>query len=148
MTLGTGAQFVQISSEPRTDPAGRTHLYRAADSVNWYALAAVQNAGLALDWVREVLQATWDEMYGSAALPPDTDGLLFLPSLAGERPHHSLLSNRGAFLGLRSDHRREQLLHASLKGVAFGLRVAFAALPIASETAALRLAGGGSEHPA
>ncbi|HEY1350271.1 MAG TPA: xylulokinase [Ktedonobacteraceae bacterium] len=147
LTLGSGAQFVQIS-EPRIDPAGRTHLYRAADGVNWYTLAAVQNAGLALDWVREILQATWDEVYASAALPPAADGPLFLPYLTGERPHHPLPSSRGAFLGLCSDHRREQLLHATLEGVAFGLRIACAALSAASSTATLHLAGGGSEHPA
>jgi xylulokinase len=148
LTLGSGAQFVQICSLPRVDPAGRTHLYRAADGVNWYILAAVQNAGLALNWVCQILRATWDELYASAALPPEPAGPRFLPSLTDERPHHPFPSNRGAFLGLRSDHRREQLLHATLEGVAFGLRIACEALPAAREAGALRLAGGGSEHPA
>lgn len=149
LTLGTGAQLVQISAEPNSDPKGRTHLYRAADGANWYAMAAVQNAGIALNWVRQMLNATWDDVYASAAsVSPGADGLLFLPSLTRERPHHPTPSRRGAFLGLRLDHQREHLLHAALEGVAFGIRVAFEALPSASKTATLRLAGGGSEHPA
>ena len=149
LTLGTGAQLIQLSSDPIVDPTGRTHLYRAADGANWYAMAAVQNAGLALDWVRQVLNVTWDDLYASAAaVSPGADGLLFLPYLTRERPHHPTPSSRGAFLGMRIDHRREHLLHAALEGVAFGIRVAFEALPAASKVTTLRLAGGGSEHPA
>jgi xylulokinase len=149
LTLGTGAQLVQLCSEPSVDQTVCTHLYRAADGTNWYAMAAVQNAGLALDWVRQMLNATWDELYASAAaVSPGADGLLFLPYLTKERPHRSLSYNSGAFLGLRIDHRRERLLHAALEGVAFGIRVAFEALPAVSEATSLRLAGGGSEHPA
>ncbi len=48
---------------------------------------------------------------------------------------------------MRIDHQREHLLHAALEGVAFGIRVAFEALPGASKATALRLAGGGSVHP-
>jgi xylulokinase len=147
LTLGTGAQLISLCSEPLIDQSGRTHLYRAADGANWYVMAAVQNAGLALNWVRQMFNATWDEVYASAAaVPPGADGLFFLPYLTQERPHHPLPESRGAFLGLRIDHRREHLLHAALEGVAFGIRVAFEALPIS--TTALRLAGGGSEHAA
>jgi xylulokinase len=149
LTLGSAAQLVQLCSEPRADQTVRTHLYRAADGTNWYAMVAVQNAGLALDWVRQILGATWDDIYSSAAtVPPGTDGLLFLPSLTQERPHHPIASSSGAFLGMRIDHQREHLLHAALEGVALGIRVAFEALPAANETTTLRLAGGGSEHPA
>jgi xylulokinase len=147
LTLGTGAQLLSLCSEPQADPNGRTHLYRAADGANWYVMAAVQNGGLALNWVRQMFNATWDEVYASAgAVPPGAEGLFFLPYLTQERPHHTQPASRGAFLGLRIDHRREHLLHAALEGVAFGIRVAFEALPTANTTTALRLAGGGSEH--
>ncbi len=149
LTLGTGAQLIQLTSKPAADPTRRTHLYRAADGVHWYAMAAVQNAGLALEWVRQMLNTTWDDIYASAAtVSPGAGGLLFLPYLTGERSHHPVPESTGAFLGLRIDHRREHLLHAALEGVAFGIRVAFEALPASSQTTTLRLAGGGSEHPA
>jgi len=149
LTMGTGAQLVRLCSKPRADPTRRTHLYRAADGANWYVMAAVQNAGLALDWVRRTLGASWDDIYKSVdAVAPGAEGLTFLPYLTKERPHYRNLHSNGAFLGMRIDHQREHLLHAALEGVAFGIRVAFEALPGANETTALRLAGGGSVHPA
>jgi xylulokinase len=149
LTMGTGAQLVQLCSEPRADPTRHTHLYRAADGANWYAMAAVQNAGLALDWVRRTLSASWDDVYKSAdAVAPGAEGLTFLPYLTKERLHHRNPYSSGAFLGMRIDHQREHLLHAALEGIACGIRVAFEALPGANEATALRLAGGGSVHPA
>jgi xylulokinase len=149
LTLGTGAQLVQLCSEPKVDPTGRTHLYRAADGVNWYTMAAVQNAGLVLDWVRRALGASWNDIYESVdAVAPGAQGLTFLPYLTRERAHHRNPHSSGAFLGLRIDHQREHLLHAALEGVAFGIRVALEALPGASKATSLRLAGGGSVHPA
>ncbi len=149
LTLGTGAQLIHLCSEPRADGTGRTHLYRAADGAHWYAMAAVQNAGLALDWVRRALGASWDELYTSAArVAPGAEGLTFLPYLTRERAHQRNARSSGAFLGLRSDHQREHLLHSALEGVAFGIRVALEALPGASQAPTLRIVGGGSVHPA
>lgn len=148
LTLGTGAQVIQLCAEPVIDQTKRTHLYRAADGANWYAMAAVQNAGLALDWVCRTLNASWDELYASVEkVGPGSAGLTFLPYLTRERPHHKNPHSRGAFLGMRIDHGREHLLHAALEGVAFGIRAALEALPGASSAQTLRLAGGGSEHP-
>jgi xylulokinase len=145
LTLGTGAQLVQLCSEPVGDPSGHIHLYRAADGTNWYRMAAVQNAGLALDWVQRTLGASWDELYGSASLvAPGSEGVIFLPFLTRERPHHQNPNSSGAFLGMRIDHQRRHLLHAVLEGVTFGIRAALEALPGASEVTTLRLAGGGS----
>jgi xylulokinase len=145
LTLGTGAQLIQLCAEPDIDATLRTHLYRAADGVNWFRMAAVQNAGLALDWARRILGATWDELYASAGtLAPGADGLLFLPYLTPER---FLRDHRGgAFLGMRIDHGREHLLRAALEGVAFGIRATLEMLPGVSVVNALRLAGGGSVH--
>jgi xylulokinase len=149
LTLGTGAQLIQICSEPRADATRRTHLYRAADGVNWYMMAAVQNAGLVLDWVRRTLGVSWDDVYESVdTVPPGAQGLTFLPYLTRERAHHRNPHSSGAFLGMRIDHQREHLLHAALEGVAFGIRVALEALPGANTATTLRLAGGGSVHPA
>ena len=149
LTLGTGAQLVQLCPDPLADPTGRTHLYRAADGVHWYRMAAVQNAGLALDWVHRILGASWDELYASAgAVAPGAGGVMFLPYLTRERAHHQNPHSTAAFLGMRIDHQQEHLLHAALEGVAFGIRAALETLPGASEGADLRLAGGGSVHPA
>ncbi|MGZ6348872.1 MAG: xylulokinase [Ktedonobacterales bacterium] len=148
LTLGTGAQVVQIRRDPTPDPTLRTHLYRAADGASWYAMAAVQNAGLALDWVRGTLGAGWDDVYASAdAVAPGADGLTFLPYVTRERPHYQGPQRGGAFLGIRLNHTPAHMLRAALEGVAFGIRQALEALPGASAATVVRLVGGGSVHP-
>ena len=49
---------------------------------------------------------------------------------------------------MKTNHRREHLLHAALEGVAFGVRLALEALPKVDRAPYLRLSGGGSLHPA
>ncbi len=49
LTIGTGAQIVSLRDQPIADPQNRTHLYRSALPQQWYTLAAMQNAGLALE---------------------------------------------------------------------------------------------------
>lgn len=148
VTMGTGAQVIQLYHEPMIDPAGRVHLYRAADHDTWYGMAAVQNGGLTLDWVRQTFETNWDELYACAeGSVPGADGLTFLPFLVHERAHQPNSRQGGAFLGLRSSHRREHMFQAALEGVAMGIRVALEALPDANMSLSLRLAGGGSVNP-
>ena len=145
VTMGTGAQVIQLYREAMADPNGRVHLYRTADRDTWYGMAAVQNGGLALDWVRRTLGMHWEELYACADMvAPGTDGLTFLPFLVHERAHQPNSQQGGAFLGLRSSHKREHMLQAALEGVALGIRVALEALPVTNMATSLRLAGGGS----
>jgi xylulokinase len=150
LTIGSGAQVVAPRDRLAIDATGRTHIYRAAAPDRWYAMAAMQNAGIALEWVRTTLGgASWDEVYAEAfAVPPGAEGLVFLPYLTGERtPYFDPLA-RGAWVGLRLSHSRGHLLRAALEGVAFAVRQGLEAL-LATGVAAteLRLAGGGSFDP-
>lgn len=146
LTVGTGAQIVAPVSEPDPHPHGRTHLYRAAAPGLFYSMAAVQNAGLALEWARRVLGASWEEVYDEAfAVPAGAGGATFLPYLSGERTPHLDPEARGAWTGLGLGHDRGHLLRAALEGVAFALREGLEALEEAGIAARdLRLAGGGS----
>ncbi len=146
LTVGTGAQIVAPVHRPDPDPHGRTHLYRAATPDLFYSMAAIQNAGLALEWARRMLGATWDEVYEEAfAVPTGSDGVTFLPYLSGERTPHMNPGARGAWTGLGLGHGRGHLLRAALEGVAFALREGLESLEAAGISAPeLRLAGGGS----
>jgi xylulokinase len=147
LSLGSGAQFACLCVQPQPDPQLKTHLYRAADGRHWYRMAAVQNAGLALDWVRRSLQASWRELYASCEVTlAATDPLTFLPCLTPERPFHPRPQAAG-WLHLRLGHGRSHLLHAALEGVAFGMRLALDALPGVAEGSQILVAGGGSLHP-
>ena len=146
LTVGTGAQIVVPKGVPEPDPYERTHLYRAAAPDLWYSMAAIQNAGLALEWVRGVLGVSWEEVYEEAfAVPPGAGGVAFLPYLSGERSPRFDPCARGAWTGLGLDHGRGHLLRAALEGVAFALREGIEALEEAgTPVPELRLAGGGA----
>lgn len=150
LIVGTGAQIMAPRDRPVPDSNERTHLYRAATPNRWYSMAAIQNAGLALEWVRTVLGVTWEEVYLEAfAIPPGAGGVSFLPYLSGERTPHFDPGARGLWSGLGLDHGRGHLLRSALEGVAFALREGLEALEATGlEISELRLAGGGSLEPA
>jgi xylulokinase len=149
LTVGTGGQIVTPRGSPDPDPRLRTHLYRGAVPGLWYSMAAVQNAGLALEWVRKVLGATWNQVYEEAfAVPPGAGGATFLPYLSGERTPRFDPGARGTWTGLGLDHTRGHLLRAALEGVAFALREGLEALEeLGIPAPELRLAGGGASGP-
>jgi len=149
LTVGTGGQIFSPRDSFSPDPNLRTHLYRAATAEPvgpWYSMAAMQNAGLALVWVRRLLGASWRDVYKEAfSVPPGAGGVTFLPYLSGERTPHLDPDARGAWVGLGLDHERGHLLRAALEGVAFALREGLEALEEAGvEASELRLAGGGT----
>ncbi len=149
LTVGSGAQIVTPRSQPIADPHIRTHLYRSALPNQWYTLAAMQNAGLALDWVRNLLGFTWQQIYTEAfTVAPGCEGLTFLPYLTGERTPHLDPNARGAWVGLGLHHTRSHLMRAALEGVAFAIKQGLEAIAATGVTVTeLRLAGGGTLEP-
>ena len=146
LTIGTGAQIVSLRDQPIADPQKHTHLYRSSLPQQWYALAAIQNAGLGLEWVRDMLGLTWQQVYTQAfAVPVGCEGLTFLPYLTGERTPHLDPNARGAWVGLGLHHSRSHLMRSALEGVAFSLKQGLEAMmAIGIPVTALRLAGGGT----
>jgi xylulokinase len=151
LTIGTGAQVVTpVAALPApTATAPVTHLYRAATDRGWYRMGAVLNAGLTLGWVRQVLGASWPELYAAAAAEPSADDPFFLPHLNGERTPYMDPDLRGAWTDLSPRHDRLSLLRAALEGVAFAVCEAVGCvLADVGSVDHLRLAGGGSTDPA
>jgi xylulokinase len=149
LTIGTGAQVVTPTGRPTPEslrgPTPVTHLYRSATDTGWYSMAAVLNGGLALDWVRRLLAASWTELYGAAATPPSADDPVFLPHLSGERTPYLDPGMRGAWVGLGPQHDRIRLMRAALEGVALSIRDAMTCLQQpGTPLDDMRLAGGGT----
>jgi xylulokinase len=161
LTLGTGGQLIVPvpADSGRAELSGTTNLFRSVDG-GTYRLAGAQNVGVTLDWVRRMLGASWDELYGTAARPWRADTPVFLPQLAGERWDDRGGVNPGgrppgtppeggAWIGLTLAHERSDLMRAALEGVAFLLRGKLSDMRAAGcAPAKIRLAGGGSRHPA
>lgn len=140
LTVGTGGQVVLPGVVPRPADPATFHTYRAAEG--HYAMAAVMNAGLALERVVDMLGAPWEELY--AAYDRDRALPVFVPFLAGERLPTPTLPG-GGWSGVTLATSRADLLAAALEGVAFGIRRAIEWLPRGEDT--VDLAGGGSRSP-
>lgn len=141
LTVGTGAQAVLPGVEPQPTDPPTFHTYRAVDG--WYAMAAVLNAGLALDRVVGLLGAEWDELY--AAYDRGRDLPVFVPTLAGERLPRPV-DPGGGWSGITLGTTRADLMAAALEGVAFGIMRAVEQLPAADEDL-VDVAGGGTRNP-
>jgi len=142
LTVGTGGQWMVPEGEFR--PAAGTNLFAAVGG-GFYRLAPVQNAGVALDWVRGVLGVTWQQLYATAGRPWRADTPVFLPYLARERWDPA---TAGAWEGLTLGHDRDDLARGALEGVAFLLRRRLDDLRAAGhQPEAVLLGGGGATHP-
>ncbi|MGC8627391.1 MAG: xylulokinase [Acidimicrobiales bacterium] len=149
LTVGSAAQLVTLRTAPQPDPELRYHIFASASGGLWYALAAVQVAGVALSWALEAFHATWQEAYQLLeASPVGAKGALFVPHLAGARsPSMNVLAS-GGFAGLELSHNRADMLRAVFEGVAFSIADAASSLPELAAASSVYLAGGGSLHPA
>lgn len=148
LTVGTGAQIVTLREAPRADEALRYHVFAAATG-GYYALAAVQAAGLAFEWAWKALACDWPSAYEALVVSPaGANGVSFVPHLAGARSPSMDARATGAFCGVHLSNDRSDLIRAVFEGVAFSILDAAHALPEYKLASEVRLAGGGSLDPA
>jgi xylulokinase len=144
LTVGTGAQVIRPATAPVNRADAGVHLYRSATPDGWYHMGATLSAGLSLNWVRQVMNASWDELYASAGHPGQAHDPLFAPHLSGERTPYSDPALRGSWTALSLAADRTSLLRSALEGTAFAIRDALDALLAGHRPPQLRLAGGGT----
>ncbi len=125
VVLGTSGVVFTAFERFAADDQGRVQAFCHAVPGTWHTMGVMLSAAGSLRWLRDVAAAgvSYEELTASAAAwPAGTEGLLFLPYLAGERTPHADPDARGAFAGLSVRHDRGALVRAVLEGVAFGLR--------------------------
>lgn len=124
VSLGTSGVIFMPTQEPTPDPEGRIHLFCHADG-GYHFLGVTLAAAGSLQWYRDKLApgVSFEELMQEAqSVPPGSDGVVFMPFLAGERSPYLDPDLRGAWLGLSLAHGRGHLTRALLEGVAFSLR--------------------------
>jgi xylulokinase len=144
LTVGTGAQIIRPLVAPVSRADAGVNLYRSATPYGWYHMGATISAGISLNWVREIMNASWEELYASVARPGQAHDPIFVPHLSGERTPYCDPALRGSWTSLSLADDRTSLLWSALEGTAFAIRDALDALVGEHRPAHLRLAGGGT----
>lgn len=135
--VGTSGAIRTISPRPVLDPHERTWCY-AIDSSHWLIGGAINNGGLAVQWMRDALATglpvgsrlpDLNQIMGwAAAVEPGADGVICLPFFAGERSPRWNPNVSGVFFGLHLHHDQRHMCRALLEGIAFRLRSVMEAL--------------------
>lgn len=154
--IGTSGAVRAISERPTVDAQARTWCYYLAEN-RWVAGAAINNAGIVYRWVCDELlhlplvdrDATYASLVQEAALvPPGSNGLVFLPFLAGERAPYWNADARGVLFGLSLGHSRAHIVRATLEGVAYRMYSIFDALrEVTGQPREVRTTGGFTKSP-
>jgi len=128
ITVGTSGALRRVIGEPVLDEAERTWCYVLFQG-RWYHGGATNNAGLAVQWVRERFYPDFNGTDGyrrlfedAAAIPPGAQGVVLAPYFVGERNPHWDPDMRAVLYGLALEHDRRQVARAALEGVAFCMR--------------------------
>ena len=150
-TIGTGGQLLTPTRTPTIDPQLRLHCYNHAIPEVWFNMGVILSAGLSLTWLRDhfLLDISYQEMADLAMqAPPGSDGLIFLPHLAGVRTPYMNTSARGAFIGLTLHHDRRHLCRAVMEGVVFALKqVLDLMIELGIPVRRIIASGGATNHP-
>lgn len=150
VSIGTAGQVFAVTDAPTIDPLGRIQTLCYVTPHQWHVMAAILAAGEALRWLGDVVGARDLKPLLSEAgeTAPGASGLLFIPSLLGDRSPRMDPHSRGAFVGLTRSHTRAHLARAVIEGVAFALRDALEALYANHiQPSRLLLTGGPTRHP-
>jgi len=146
VVLGTSGVVFAALERFAVDPQVRVQTFCHAIPDTWHAMGVMLSAAGSLQWLQAILGADYDVLTAEAGTwPPASEGLTFLPYLAGERTPHDDPDARGAYVGLGLRHNRGALVRALLEGVAFGLRDSLDLISELGGRPALgRVSGGGA----
>lgn len=149
-TTGGALAICATTGRPVFDPFGRIPCHYHARKDTYFLLPWVQTGGLCMKWLRDELgYDSYDTMTAEAALvPPGSEGLLFLPYMAGAGAPHFNAKARGVYHGLGLGTRKAHLIRAAMESVGYVLRENIEVLQtLGVETTEIRALGGGSRSP-
>lgn len=154
-SIGTSGIMFVHSDEVQIDPQGRLHTFCHAVHGKWHMMGVSLTGGGALQWFAERLcreigkgkKSSYEILNREASeIPAGSEGLFFLPYLAGERTPHADPDARGCMIGLTLKHSRGHLARAIMEGVAYAMRDSLAIIrELNVPVKQIRASGGGSK---
>jgi gluconokinase len=129
LTIGTSCAVRRGSTAPYTNPDTRTFCSVLALPDRFIIGAASNSGGVVLDWLKymvcsqttatpEESETLWLGLLEQAS-QVSSEGLVFLPYVAGERAPLWDAGASGLFFGLRLHHQRPHLVRAAVEGILF-----------------------------
>ena len=160
-SIGTSGVMFVHSDKVAIDPKGRLHTFCHAVHGKWHMMGVTLAAGGSLQWFRNALCQTeiarakrlrvdpYELLTAeAAAVPAGSEGLFFLPYLAGERTPHADPDARGCLIGLTLKHGRGHIVRAILEGATYSLRDSLDIIKqLDVPVRQIRASGGGSKSP-
>jgi xylulokinase len=148
VALGTSGVVFAVLPSYMADDLARLHIFCHAVPGSWHAMGVMLSAAGSLRWLRDALGGGvgfHDLLTAAQGWAPGTEGLIFLPYLAGERTPHADPDATGAFCGLTLRHDQGALVRSVLEGVAYGLRDSLELLRgLGVDASVARVSGGGA----
>ena len=156
-SIGTSGIMFVHSDKVEIDPDGRLHTFCHAVNGKWHMMGVSLTGGGALDWFVKNLcaeigsksKSAFDILNEEAAeIAAGSEGLFFLPYLAGERTPHADPDARGSLVGLTLKHGRGHIARAIMEGVTYAMRDSLAIIQaMGVPVKQIRASGGGSKSP-
>jgi len=160
-TIGTSGVVFASCDTPKLDESARVHTFCHAAPDTWHIMGVMLSAGGSFQWFRNVLGT--EEMAEAKQkgvdpyvildskaekAPVGSEGLIFLPYLAGERTPYPDPYAKAVFFGLTPRHKKEHLIRAVMEGVTYGLRDSLEIIRgMGVEAKEIRASGGGGRSP-
>ncbi|QNO14224.1 gluconate kinase [Alkalicella caledoniensis] len=132
-TIGTSGAVRVAFDQPVTDPEGRVFCYVLTED-KYIVGGPINNGGIIYRWFRdnfgelEVKRAMEMDSDSYSLLneyidntQPGSNGLVFLPFLAGERAPYWNANLRGAYIGISDAHKKEHFTRALIEGICYDM---------------------------
>jgi xylulokinase len=161
IVLGTAGVLVAQADEPVRDPNRKAHVIGSALH-KWEIEGHASAAASSFKWVQQTfgqLEMAAQELTGidcyelmtrqAEQSVPGSQGLIFVPWLAGAACPHYNADARGAFVGMTFGHSKQDIVRASMEGVCYEMRTMIEAISKAGlpEFEVYRLSGGAARSP-
>lgn len=157
--MGTSAWIASTSDIPILEDQMRISNFVHLVPGKYIPLGNMNACGASFDWMKN--QLAQPELmlakvrnnnpyelinHATALTQPGSDGLLYLPYLAGERSPYWNPDARGAFIGLKNSHKRQDMYRAVLEGVALHLELILQIHEETTQIDKLSVIGGGATN--
>jgi xylulokinase len=155
-SLGTSGVVFCHSDTPQYDRQGRLHTFCHAVHGKWHMMGVTLSAAGSLQWFVQNVCSDLATKKGidpyevlnqeASNVPAGSEGLFFLPYLAGERTPHADPLARACFIGMTNKHTRGHLARSVMEGVAYSLRESLDIIgQLEIPVKEIRLSGGGAK---